>query len=109
MEVVDESASKQRITSASFRKNQHYGKKWNAADTSKFLKAVQYFGSDFTILSPLFPNLTRRHLKSKFSLEDRKNPGRVSYSVSRPVPPRKLLSPLILSESSQRLRSEKNF
>ncbi|KAJ1540092.1 Transcription factor TFIIIB component B, partial [Cladochytrium tenue] len=89
MEVIDESASRMRITSASFRRNKYTPARWTADATNRFYQAVQYFGSDFTLIALMFPTFTRKHIKMKFCYEERVNSARVSFALlnREPLPP----------------------
>ncbi|KAJ3020644.1 UNVERIFIED_CONTAM: Transcription factor TFIIIB component B [Siphonaria sp. JEL0065] len=89
MEIVDESAGMERITSASFMVNKIKGKKWKKEDHDLFYKYLQYFGCDFELISHLFPSLTRRHIKMKYNGEERANPAKITYALRNrlPIPP----------------------
>ncbi|EAT76149.1 hypothetical protein HBI56_181980 [Parastagonospora nodorum] len=86
-EVVEERSLTTRITSRSFLKNNKrfpndfilpgQGKRWSAADTELFYEGLQHFGTDFQMISHMFPGSTRRSIKLKFTREERDDPGRV--------------------------------
>lgn len=48
-------------------------KKWTSEETAKFHKALNSFGTDFSLMSKLFPKRTRHELKLKFKREERFN------------------------------------
>ncbi|KAI9326386.1 hypothetical protein BDR26DRAFT_809637, partial [Obelidium mucronatum] len=81
MEVVDESAGTQHITSASFRVNKIRRTVWSPEANERFYKYLQYFGVDFEIISHLFPELQRRHIKLKFNAEERLNPAKITHAL----------------------------
>jgi transcription factor TFIIIB component B'' len=86
-EIVEERSLTTRITSRSFLKNNKrfpndfilpgQGKRWTAADTELFYEGLQHFGTDFQMISHMFPGSTRRSIKLKFTREERDDPARV--------------------------------
>jgi transcription factor TFIIIB component B'' len=86
-EVIEERDLTTRITSRSFLKNNKrfpndfilpgQGKRWTAADTELFYEGLQHFGTDFQMISHMFPGSTRRSMKLKFTREERDNPARI--------------------------------
>ncbi|KAH7074430.1 hypothetical protein BKA63DRAFT_313471 [Paraphoma chrysanthemicola] len=86
-EVVEERDLTSRITSRSFlKKNRRFpnefllpgqGKKWTADDTQLFYQGLRNFGTDFQMISHMFPGSTRRSIKLKFTREERENPDTV--------------------------------
>lgn len=55
--------------------------RWSAEDTELFYKAVSQFGTDFTLITHLFPGRQRRHLKNKFTRESKINPMRMDQAL----------------------------
>lgn len=55
--------------------------RWSAEDTELFYKAVSQFGTDFTLITHLFPGRQRRHLKNKFTRESKINPMRIDEAL----------------------------
>ena len=55
--------------------------KWSVQDTEFFYKALSQFGTDFTLISQLFPGRQRRHLKNKFTRESKIAPKRVDEAL----------------------------
>ena len=45
--------------------------KWNEEKTARFYEGLRMFGTDFGMISKLFPGLSRRALKCKFNKEER--------------------------------------
>ncbi|KAH7087381.1 hypothetical protein FB567DRAFT_344812 [Paraphoma chrysanthemicola] len=86
-EVVEERDLTSRITSRSFlKKNRRFpnefllpgqGKKWTADDTQLFYQGLRNFGTDFQMISHMFPGSTRRSIKLKFTREERENPDTI--------------------------------
>lgn len=56
--------------------------KWSFEQTEKFYDALASFGTDFMIISKLFPGKTRRHIKSKFVREERAEPERIRDALT---------------------------
>ena len=44
------------------------------------------WGTDFTMLAQLFPGRSRRELRNKFKLEERKNRVKVDLAIERRLP-----------------------
>jgi transcription factor TFIIIB component B'' len=92
MEEVEEDDLTNRITSASFlREDKRFpkefllpgqGKKWTTEGTEAFYDALQMFGTDFMMISTLFPGTTRRSIKTKFNREERENPRRIKDALN---------------------------
>lgn len=55
------------------------GKKWNVNDTARFFKALGEWGIDFSVISKVFPNRTRKEIKNKFNMESKRNKEKVDY------------------------------
>jgi transcription factor TFIIIB component B'' len=55
--------------------------RWTSDATDKFYDCLSRFGTDFMIISKMFPGRTRRHIKAKFAREERLNAARVKSSL----------------------------
>jgi len=55
--------------------------RWTDDATEKFFDCLSRFGTDFMIISKMFPGRTRRHIKAKFVREERLNAERVKSSL----------------------------
>jgi transcription factor TFIIIB component B'' len=55
--------------------------RWTDDATEKFYDCLSRFGTDFMIISKMFPGRTRRHIKAKFVREERLNAHRVKNSL----------------------------
>ncbi|KAF2012674.1 hypothetical protein BU24DRAFT_256767 [Aaosphaeria arxii CBS 175.79] len=94
MEEIQEDDLTTRITSRSFMKNDKrhpqefmlpgQGKRWNAEATEHFYAGLARFGTDFMMISSLFPGTTRRSIKTKFVREERENPARIKQVLNAP-------------------------
>lgn len=84
MTITEEDDLTTRITSRSFMKNNKrfpnefvlpgQGKRWNAQSTQMFYQGLRSFGTDFQMIAHMFPGMTRRSIKTKFTREERENP-----------------------------------
>ncbi|KAF3049622.1 Transcription factor TFIIIB component B [Didymella keratinophila] len=84
MTITEEDDLTTRITSRSFMKNNKrfpnefvlpgQGKRWNAQSTAMFYQGLRSFGTDFQMIAHMFPGMTRRSIKTKFTREERENP-----------------------------------
>ncbi|XP_067140478.1 transcription factor TFIIIB component B'' homolog [Centruroides vittatus] len=79
-EVVQEVSE---CTYSSFRKQRpkHF---WTDKETTKFYKALNVVGTDFSLMQNLFPNRTRQELKNKFKREERLNRKLVDRAMKDP-------------------------
>ncbi|KAJ3037931.1 Transcription factor TFIIIB component B [Rhizophlyctis rosea] len=78
LEHVDEGQTRY-VTSMSFSKKQRLRKwRWTDESTEKFYEALSYFGTNFELMSLIFPGLDRKHLRNKYNHEDKINPSRVT-------------------------------
>ncbi|KAF2262085.1 hypothetical protein CC78DRAFT_570053 [Lojkania enalia] len=93
MEHVEEDDLTRRITTNSFvRRRKQYpqeymggglGKRWDAEATEFFYDALQMFGTDFQMISTMFPGSTRKSIKLKFNREERDNPVRIKEALGK--------------------------
>ncbi|KAF2999356.1 Transcription factor TFIIIB component B [Curvularia kusanoi] len=84
MTITEEDDLTTRITSRSFMKNNKrfpnefvlpgQGKRWTAESTAMFYQGLRSFGTDFQMIAHMFPGMTRRSIKTKFTREERENP-----------------------------------
>lgn len=54
---------------------------WNDEMTDLFYKGLRMFGTDFMMISKMFPGLSRRHIKLKYTREERTNLTRVHNNL----------------------------
>lgn len=80
LQLVEE--KKTRVTSMSFRPRVHT-EKWTEEETRKFLKAIEIFGSDFTMISKLFPKRNRAQIKNKFRKEEKDKPADIDNAFKQ--------------------------
>jgi transcription factor TFIIIB component B'' len=80
-----------RLTTRSFMKNNKrfpndfllpgQGRRWNTDLTTLFYDGLRSFGTDFQMISQMFPGFTRRSIKTKFTREERDNPEGVKEAL----------------------------
>ncbi|KAI1907931.1 hypothetical protein LOZ12_005307 [Ophidiomyces ophidiicola] len=86
MEEVVENTLTRRINQATFGKRTKY-EPWDEELTDLFYKGLRMFGTDFMMISKMFPSRTRRHIKLKFCNEERKDPERIKMTLLGPREP----------------------
>lgn len=83
-EVIDEREGDQFVNSAS-RSKQRRTQRWTAEETERFFQAISQWGTDFEMITRLFPRRTRREIKAKWTKESRQNPQRLDAAFHRRV------------------------
>jgi transcription factor TFIIIB component B'' len=83
--VEEEDKYSTSINSATFSKREK-PERWDQDETSAFYKALSQFGTDFNLITQLFPGRSRRQIKAKFKLEERRNPGKIHLAILRKLP-----------------------
>lgn len=66
-----------------------YGKRsktetWDEEMTDLFYRGLRMFGTDFMVISKLFPGRSRRQIKLKFNNEERRDPQRIKNTLLGP-------------------------
>ena len=79
-DVIDENQLTRRINSASWMKREKT-ESWNEELTDKFYDGLRMFGTDFQMISALFPGRNRRQIKLKFVREERANEERIKRTL----------------------------
>ncbi|GAA5944091.1 transcription factor TFIIIB subunit BDP1 [Sporobolomyces koalae] len=80
-EVIEESAQDRFVNSRSFSKKPGKAKKWTAEETDRFYDALSQFGTDFELISALFPGRSRREIKLKWTKEDKINSKKITAAL----------------------------
>ncbi|KAI5290893.1 Transcription factor TFIIIB component B [Ascosphaera aggregata] len=83
LEDVVESDLTRRINYASFGKRTK-AESWDEELTNLFYRGLRMFGTDFMMISKMFPGRNRRQIKLKFCNEERKNPARIRETLLGP-------------------------
>ena len=60
--------------------------KWTSQELNQFYQALSMFGTDFSLISQLFPHRSRKQIKLKFNLEERRFPEVVELALRRKLP-----------------------
>ncbi|XP_054278267.1 uncharacterized protein LOC128996812 [Macrosteles quadrilineatus] len=68
-----------------YSKKKHIRKDWTALETLQFYKALNTIGSDFSLMTKLFPNRTRHDLKLKFKKEEKINMKLIDRAMTAPA------------------------
>lgn len=83
LEEVEENDLTRRVTSGSWMKREKI-EPWDEDLTDRFYEGLRMFGTDFMIISKMFPGRTRRQIKLKFTREERQDPVRVKEALTGP-------------------------
>ncbi|CAM1505500.1 Fc.00g111370.m01.CDS01 [Cosmosporella sp. VM-42] len=83
METIEENDFTRLITSNSFMNTSKLKGPniWNDEETELFYRGLRMFGTDFEMISKMFPGKQRRHVKLKYNREERHCPGRIDAAV----------------------------
>ncbi|OAA38047.1 transcription factor tfiiib component [Metarhizium rileyi] len=83
METIEENDFTRLITSSSFMNTSKLKgpNVWTEPETELFYRGLRMFGTEFEMISKMFPGKQRRHVKLKFNREERHNPGRIDAAL----------------------------
>ncbi|KAF4452525.1 Transcription factor TFIIIB component B'' [Fusarium austroafricanum] len=83
METVEENDFTRLITSNSFMNTSKLKGPniWTDAETELFYRGLRMLGTDFEMISKMFPGKQRRHVKLKFNREERHCPQRINAAL----------------------------
>ncbi|KAI5148481.1 hypothetical protein NEAUS05_1405 [Nematocida ausubeli] len=56
--------------------------RWSKEETILFYKGLSLCGTDFTLLEKIFTDKSRKQIKNKFSIEEKKFPEKISRALS---------------------------
>ena len=90
-----ENSSKEKIQNNPFENlynsatygRQQFTDPWTTEEMIKFYQALSMWGTDFNLISQLFPYRTRRQIKSKFVNEEKKHPIMIELALRSKLPP----------------------
>lgn len=74
MEVMEDDRI---VTSSTFGKKKG-ALRWSKKEIELFYKALEICGIEFSLISSLFPNKDRKHIKAKYIKEAKMNPERIN-------------------------------
>jgi len=70
-QLVEVVVDKKKLTTSNSFKNINHSEKWTEEETKKFYRALELFGTDFSLITKLFPNRNRNQIKNKFLKEEK--------------------------------------
>lgn len=86
LEVLEEDTLTRRTTAGSWMKREK-NESWNEEFTDKFYQGLRMFGTDFEMISKMFPGRTRRSIKLKFCKEEKNDKERIKETLLGPREP----------------------
>jgi transcription factor TFIIIB component B'' len=83
METIEENDFTRLITSSSFMTSSKLRgpNVWTPEETELFYRGLRMFGTEFEMISRMFPRKQRRHIKLKFNREERHNPKLIDAAL----------------------------
>ena len=79
-EAVEEDDLSRRVTQNSWLKRDRSGG-WNELLTDQFYDGLRMFGTDFNMISKMFPGRSRHSVKLKFNKEEKDDPRRIEKAL----------------------------
>lgn len=83
---LDENPFENLFNSATYGRQQ-YTDPWTVDELLRFYKALSMWGTDFNLISQMFPYRTRRQIKAKFVNEEKKHPVMIELALRSKLPP----------------------
>ncbi|KAL4780563.1 hypothetical protein BJX76DRAFT_337695 [Aspergillus varians] len=83
LEDVVENSLTRKINQATYGKRSKT-ESWDEDMTDLFYRGLRMFGTDFMVISKLFPGRSRRQIKLKFNNEERRDPQRIKETLLGP-------------------------
>ena len=83
VQYVEENPLEKRLNSSTYAKKTTTDR-WDEGSTEAFYNALSQWGTDFEMISQLFPTRTRRQIKAKFVIEERRNGPRITATLKKP-------------------------
>ncbi|KAJ6016742.1 hypothetical protein N7451_000121 [Penicillium sp. IBT 35674x] len=83
MDVVEENQLTRKINQATYGKRSKT-ETWDEEMTDLFYRGLRMFGTDFMVISKLFPGRSRRQIKLKYNNEERKDAQRINDALFGP-------------------------
>ena len=80
LDAVDETEMTRKVNSATWLKRDKSGG-WNEMLTERFYDGLRMFGTDFEMISKMFPGKTRHKIKLKFCKEEKVNGERIKATL----------------------------
>ncbi|KAL2815943.1 hypothetical protein BJX63DRAFT_430538 [Aspergillus granulosus] len=86
LEDVIENSLTRKINQATYGKRSKT-ESWDEEMTDLFYRGLRMFGTDFMVISKMFPGRSRRQIKLKFNNEERRDPHRIKETLLGPREP----------------------
>ncbi|RDW83907.1 transcription factor TFIIIB subunit BDP1 [Aspergillus mulundensis] len=83
LEDVVENSLTRKINQATYGKRSKT-ESWDEDMTELFYRGLRMFGTDFMVISKMFPGRSRRQIKLKFNNEERRDPQRIKETLLGP-------------------------
>ncbi|KAL2844640.1 hypothetical protein BJX68DRAFT_146933 [Aspergillus pseudodeflectus] len=83
LEDVIENSLTRKINQATYGKRSKT-ESWDEDMTDLFYRGLRMFGTDFMVISKMFPGRSRRQIKLKFNNEERRDPQRIKETLLGP-------------------------
>ncbi|KAJ0413864.1 hypothetical protein BJY00DRAFT_48421 [Aspergillus carlsbadensis] len=83
LEDVLENSLTRKINQATYGKRSKT-ESWDEDMTDLFYRGLRMFGTDFMVISKMFPGRSRRQIKLKFNNEERRDPQRIKETLLGP-------------------------
>jgi hypothetical protein len=108
---IEEDANARYVTSFSFRNRvKCVSPKWSDAMTARFFSGLSYFGTDFKLISYMFPGMTHRHIKLKYKAEERKSGLKITEALrNRQKAPPELRQKLLASVKAKQFLEDSQY
>jgi transcription factor TFIIIB component B'' len=83
LEDVVENSLTRKVNQATYGKRSKT-ESWDEGMTELFYRGLRMFGTDFMLISKMFPGRSRRQIKLKFNNEERRDPQRIRETLLGP-------------------------
>ncbi|KAJ5248934.1 hypothetical protein N7468_000385 [Penicillium chermesinum] len=83
LESVEENQFSRRVNQSTWGKRSKT-EAWDEERTDLFYRGLRMFGTDFMVISKMFPGRSRHQIKLKFNNEERKDPQRIKDTLMGP-------------------------
>ena len=80
LEIIEETDLTRRVNSHTWSKKDHT-ERWNEQSTERLYEGLRMFGTDFGMISKLFPGRTRGQIKRKFVKEEKLDKEKIKQTL----------------------------
>jgi len=85
IEYVEENPLEKIVNSRSYSRHK-LAARWDVTSTELFYEGLSQWGTDFDMISRMFPSRDRKQIKNKFTVEERRNPALVTQALIQKKP-----------------------